>query len=169
MNQGGHLKTNLAHLEIRYCNDTCEMSSVFFRRYSERFPVHFVLWLRLTPRAKPCQTNQASMAIKWCPCKKTRNDFTVCWYLIGQKNTKNFWHQSELRTTPAVWNWSGKNLSPGALLALLCFSSSPFSFARLDFPLPPRSALGSPRMCTPQLFKFCLGRILLSGLHLLFV
>ena len=40
----------------------------------------------------------------------------------------------------------GKNVSPGALLALLCFSSSPFTFARLDFSLPPRSAPGSPRM-----------------------
>ena len=48
--------------------------------------------------------------------------------------------------TSAVWNWSRKNLSPGALLALLCFSLSPFSFARFHFPLPPRSAPGSPRM-----------------------
>ena len=31
------------------------------------------------------------------------------------------------------------------LLALLCFSSSPFSFSRLDIPLPPRSTPGSHR------------------------
>ena len=43
--------------------------------------------------------------------------------LIGQKNTKVFWHQSEARTTPTVWNWSGKTLSPGDLLAFLYFSS----------------------------------------------
>ena len=104
----------------------------------------FLLEQNLAKRTK------ASMAIKWFPCKKTRNDFTACWPLIGQKNTKNFWHQSELRITWAVWNWSGKNLSPGALLALLCFSSSPFSFARFDFPLPPRSAPGSPRMMQAQ-------------------
>ena len=31
--------------------------------------------------------------------------------------------QSEGRTAATVWNWSGKTLSPGALLALLLFSS----------------------------------------------
>ena len=34
-----------------------------------------------------------------------------------------FWHQSEARTAATVWNWSGKTLSPGALLAVLYFSS----------------------------------------------
>ena len=43
--------------------------------------------------------------------------------LVGQKNTKVFWHQSEVRTAATVWNWSGKTLSPGALLAVLYFSS----------------------------------------------
>ena len=42
---------------------------------------------------------------------------------IGQKNTKVFWHQSEARTAATVWNWSGKTLSPGALLDVLFFSS----------------------------------------------
>ena len=45
------------------------------------------------------------------------------WLLIGQKNTKVFWHQSEARMAATVWNWSGKTLSPGALLAILYFSS----------------------------------------------
>ena len=36
---------------------------------------------------------------------------------------KVFWHQSEGRTAATVWNWSGKTLSPGALLAVLYFSS----------------------------------------------
>ena len=45
------------------------------------------------------------------------------WLLLGQKNTKGFWHQSEARTAVTVWNWSGKTLSPGALLAVLYFSS----------------------------------------------
>ena len=49
------------------------------------------------------------------------------WLLIGQKNTKVFWHQSEARTAATVWNWSGKTLSPGALLAVLYFSSSHIS------------------------------------------
>ena len=43
--------------------------------------------------------------------------------LIGQKNAKVFWHQSEVRTAATVWNWSGKKLSPGVLLAVLYFSS----------------------------------------------
>ena len=42
--------------------------------------------------------------------------------LIGQKNTKVFWHQSETRTMVTVWNWSDKTLSPGALLDILFFS-----------------------------------------------
>ena len=33
-----------------------------------------------------------------------------------------FWHQSEARTAATVWNWSGKTLFPGALLAVLYFS-----------------------------------------------
>ena len=32
-------------------------------------------------------------------------------------------HQSEARTAATVWNWSGNTLSPGALLAVLYFSS----------------------------------------------
>ena len=45
------------------------------------------------------------------------------WLLIGQKNTNVFWQQSEARTAVTVWNWSGKTLSLGALLAVLYFSS----------------------------------------------
>ena len=41
---------------------------------------------------------------------------------LGRK-TKIFWHQSEARTAATVLNWSGKTLSPGALLAVLYFSS----------------------------------------------
>ena len=43
-------------------------------------------------------------------CKNARNDSKVCCPLIGQKNTKVFWHQSEARTAAAVWNCSGKTL-----------------------------------------------------------
>ena len=58
-----------------------------------------------------------------------------------------FWRQSEARAAATVWNWSGKTLSPGALLAVLYFSSFHIYFsARLDFPSPPLSAPGSPRM-----------------------
>ena len=58
-----------------------------------------------------------------------------------------FWHQSEARMAATVWNWSGKTLFPGALLAVLYFSSFHIYFsARLDFPSPRLSAPGSPKM-----------------------
>ena len=72
------------------------------------------------------------------------------WLLIGDRKLVFFWHQSEARAAAIVWNWSGKTLSPGALLAVLYFSSCHiYFFARLDFPSPPLSAPGSPRM-TPR-------------------
>ena len=49
------------------------------------------------------------------PNSRRRSDF---W--LGRKTQ---WHQSEVRTAATVWNWSGKTLSPGALLAVLYFSS----------------------------------------------
>ena len=57
-----------------------------------------------------------------------------------------FWYQSEARTEATVWNWSGKTLSPGALLAVLYFSFVAYFSACLDFPSHPLSAPGSPRM-----------------------
>ena len=47
------------------------------------------------------------------------------YHLIGTRKTQVFWHQSEARmaATVRVWNWSGKTLSLGALLAVLYFSS----------------------------------------------
>ena len=90
------------------------------------------------------------MASNWpsCinPCKNTRNDSWSCCSLIGHKKTKVLWHQSEARTTPTVWNWSGKTVSPEAPRFVLYFSSPKFFFARYDFPSPPLTAPGSPRM-----------------------
>ena len=43
------------------------------------------------------------------------------WRIQGK--TQVFWHQSDARTAATVRNWSGKTLSPGALLAVLYFSS----------------------------------------------
>ena len=69
------------------------------------------------------------------------------WLLIRARKLVFFWHQSEARTVATVWNWSGKTLSPGALVAVLYFSSFHIYFsARLDFPSSPLSAPGSPRM-----------------------
>ena len=67
--------------------------------------------------------------------------------LIGARKTQVFLRQSEARTAATIWNWSGKTLSPGALLAVLYFSLFHIYFsARLDFPSPPLTAPGSPRM-----------------------
>ena len=71
-------------------------------------------------------------------CKTTRKGLLPSCPVIGQKNTKIFWHQSEARTTPTVWYWSGKTLSPGALSRALDFSLPIFFIACLDFPSPPR-------------------------------
>ena len=51
------------------------------------------------------------------------------WLLIGARKTQVFWHQSEARMAVTVWNWSGRTLSPGALLAVLYFSSFRLSLA----------------------------------------
>ena len=45
------------------------------------------------------------------------------WLLIGARELLCFSAQSEARTVATVWNWSSKTLSPGALLAVLYFSS----------------------------------------------
>ena len=54
-----------------------------------------------------------------------------CWLLIGARKLLCFSAQSEGRTAATVWNWSGKILSPGALLAVLFFSSLRAIFSRL--------------------------------------
>ena len=66
--------------------------------------------------------------------------------LIGARKTQVFWHLSEVRTAATVWNWSGKTLSPGALLAVVYFFRAIF-FRPFRLALTPLSAPGSPRMC----------------------
>ena len=66
--------------------------------------------------------------------------------LIGARKLVFFWRQWEARTAATVWNWSGKTLSQGAFLAVLYFSFVPYFSTCLDFPSPPLSAPGSPRM-----------------------
>ena len=68
------------------------------------------------------------------------------WLLIGTRKLVFFWHQSEARTAVTVWNWSGKTLSPGALLAVLYFSSFHIFFRPFRLSSSPLSAPGSPRM-----------------------
>ena len=49
------------------------------------------------------------------------------WLLIGARKLVFFWHQSKARMAGTVWKWSGKTLSPGALLAVLYFLCATFS------------------------------------------
>ena len=68
-------------------------------------------------------------------------------YNMERRKVVVFWHQSEARMAATVWNWSGKTMSPGALLAVLYFFYHAIYFsARLDFSLSPLSAPGSLRM-----------------------
>ena len=60
---------------------------------------------------------------------------------ICSRNTY-LWHQSEARTAVTIWNWSGKTLSPGALLAVLYFSSCPIFPPFWTFPRPHYLPLG---------------------------
>ena len=80
------------------------------------------------------------------------------WLLIGARKLVFFWYQSEARIAATVWNWSGKTLSPGALLAVLYFSFVPNFSTCLDFPLPPLSAHGSPRMMEITVSETHMGR-----------
>ena len=77
------------------------------------------------------QTVAAVLASDWC-------QKIFCVLLPNQK-----------ASATTVWNWSGKTLSQGALFAVLYFLRAIGAYfpARLDFPSPPLSAPGSPRMC----------------------
>ena len=79
------------------------------------------------PREEPLGSMSYQTSSKWSP------PFGL---LIGQKNTKVFWHQSEVRTAVTVWNWSGNTLTPGALLAVLYFSSCHIFLPVQTFPRP---------------------------------
>ena len=71
---------------------------------------------------------------------------------VTNRKTQVLWHQSEARTAATVWNWSGKTLHVprgSSRRSLLFFV--PYFSARLDFPSPPLSAPGSPRI--PRTYK----------------
>ena len=90
------------------------------------------------------------MASNWPGCiygvriRETTPSLAPLW--LGRKKQNIFWHQSEARTTPTVWNWSFQTLSPEAFFAFLTFLRPNFFLARLDFSPAPQTAPGSPRM-----------------------
>ena len=78
-------------------------------------------------RAKKCGTKESKerreqplVTMSYQTCSKRSQPF---WLLIGARKLLCFSAQSEARMAMTVWNWSGKTLSPGALLAVLYFSS----------------------------------------------
>ena len=79
----------------------------------------FVLWLELFSSSKHMASNCRG-CIYGVRRRETTPSLAAQW--LGRKKAKVFWHQSETRTTPTVWNWSVKTLSPGALLRLFDFS-----------------------------------------------
>ena len=108
-----------------------------WRKITATFCAVMGLFSSSKPLANDPDKYGEQLACMYVSCKKARNDSWFCCSVIGQKKTKVFWHQSEARTGLAVWNWSVKTLSPGALLLVLDFSSPEFFFARFRlFPVP---------------------------------
>ena len=80
----------------------------------------------------PLRTTQTNMGSNWLIC--VTPSLAALW--LGRNKTKVFWHQSEARAAPTVWNWSVKTLSPGALSLVLDFSSPEFFLAFVTFSRP---------------------------------
>ena len=69
--------------------------------------------------------------------------------LIGQKNTKVFWHQSEARTTATVWNGLVRHCTQDSSRRSFLFFV-PYFPARLDFlSLPPEKTYKQPTVASP--------------------
>ena len=91
--------------------------------------------------------------------QSSSNRSPLFWLLIGARKLVFFWHQSKARTAATVWNWSGKTLSPGALLAVLYFSSCHiFSCPFRLFLVPLICPWVSEDMCLHDtIARFCTG------------
>ena len=77
---------------------------------------------------RPTQTWRANELPFAYPCKKRRKDSKAYFTLIGQKNTKIFWHQLEARMIATVWNWPDKTwdrlTAPGSPWMVQLFQGS---------------------------------------------
>ena len=125
---------------VKYANVTISSKGPAHLRwlscwYVERSLLHFVLWLELFSSSK-----LKHMASNWPGCiygvrrRETAPSLAALW--LGRKKTRVFWHQSETRTTPTVWNWSVKTFPRG--------SSSPSS---PEFFSPPFRLFPGPTNC----------------------
>ena len=133
---GEYFRKRLSRLLLWYQRKVQRIYRWDNRRYSERFPLHLLwCWNESSTSTNSQDKRGEQLNFMYCPCKNTRNDSKVCCPLIGQKNTKVFWHQSEARTAATVWNWSGKTLSQGL-----------FTFLRTIFPARLRLSL-APTIC----------------------
>ena len=84
-----------------------------------RFWIESIVYVKKHTREREPPTNASS--------SETQGQIVGARESLNRRKTGRklafFWHQSEARTAATVWNWSGKTLSPGALLAVLYFSS----------------------------------------------
>ena len=106
--------------------------------------MHFVLILNLSPRA--CRKASSNSQDKkgeqldyfmYFAFKNTRKDSKVCCPLIGQKNTKVFWHQSERR----------RAFGTGLVRHCLQGPFSPFFTFRRAIFFPPFRLSLAPNIC----------------------
>ena len=98
-----------------------------------------------SPRAK---TNMAS---NWpsciIPCKNTGNDSWSCCSLIGHKKKQRFFDTNQKPERLRPFGTGPVRLCPqGLLVSFFTFLRRIFFIARYDFPSPPLSVPGSPRM-----------------------
>ena len=116
--------------------------------YVERSPLHFVLWFELFSSSKHITSN-------WLGCMygaRRREMAPSLAAVTGQKSTKVFYHQSEARSTPTVWNCTFKNLVPrGSSSRSLVFFSGIFFSPVLDIFSPPLTSPGSGKIRDPTI------------------
>ena len=137
---------------LRYLRKVQRIFGEFLADMPDDLPYILYCELKLFSSSKPSANDPGKygdqLACMYLSCKHTKRLLVLLlcdW--AEKKKTKDFWHQSEARTSPTVWSWDVlKSLSPGALLSFLDFLGPNLFLAHLDFSPPPLSAPGSPGM-----------------------
>ena len=108
-------------LKLRYLRKVKRICSEFLADMSNDLPYILCCDWNFSPRVNKWRATGLDVSTMYEDAKR----FLVLLLCDWAKKTKVFWHQSEARTAPTVWNWSVKTLSP-ALLRLLDFSLPDF-------------------------------------------
>ena len=99
---------------LRYLREVQHISGKFLADMAKNHPYILCCDWNFSLRVNPRRMTQTNMASNWpvCMFRVRRHEVTpglaVLW--LGRKKTKVFWHQSEARTTPTIWNWSFKTM-----------------------------------------------------------